>query len=65
VHATTSRAEPLCALWRPSALPALEAAFESGERAMHRAIGVVRSHPCAVDGAALVNVNEPSDLERR
>jgi len=62
VVARSGRLEPLCALWWPSAAGPLAAAFDAGERAVHRAIAGMRVQEVAVDGAALVNVNQPDDL---
>ncbi|MFN6118460.1 MAG: molybdenum cofactor guanylyltransferase [Actinomycetes bacterium] len=62
VVARSGRLEPLCALWWPSAAGPLAAAFDAGERAVHRAIAGMRVQEVAVDGAALVNVNRPDDL---
>ncbi len=62
VVARSDRLEPLCALWWPSAAGPLAAAFDAGERAVHRAIAGMRVQEVAVDGAALVNVNRPDDL---
>lgn len=62
VVASTGRPEPLCARWSPSSLPALQARFDAGERAVHRAIADLRSVEVPVDAAALRNVNRPDDL---
>jgi molybdenum cofactor guanylyltransferase len=62
VVATSPRLEPLCALWLPRALPKLAASFGRGERAVHRALDELNVITVDVDGAALVNVNQPEDL---
>jgi molybdopterin-guanine dinucleotide biosynthesis protein A len=61
--ARTDRLEPLCAAWpRSSALPLIARAFESGERAVHRALARSAYIEVPVDPAALRNVNLPDDL---
>lgn len=58
----TDRPEPLCAAWSPAALPALEAAFEQGERSLRGVLDrIVVAHP-RVDRQDLTNVNTPRDL---
>jgi molybdenum cofactor guanylyltransferase len=64
VMARSDRAEPLCALWWPSALTALEQRFAAGERAIHRAVDGLRRLEVAVLAAAVRNVNTPTDLGR-
>jgi len=55
--------QPLCGSWRrDTCLPALLAAFDGGERAIHRAIAGLRVVEVALPAAALRNVNQPSDL---
>ncbi len=44
--ATAERLQPLCALWRPSVLPVIEAAFASGVRSVHGLLDVVRVSRC-------------------
>jgi molybdopterin-guanine dinucleotide biosynthesis protein A len=59
------RLEPLCGVWRiPSCRPVVEQAFADGERAVHRAVALVRHHTVAVRAPFLRNVNEPDDLAR-
>lgn len=61
--ARTDRREPLCAVWRrSSAAPALARAFDTGERAIHRAVGGLRVVDIEVGLRALTNVNTPDDL---
>lgn len=66
VPVVDDRREPLLAAWRPSIATApLEAAFEAGERAVHRAIGalrVVEVH--GLDPAEARNANRPADLRQ-
>jgi molybdopterin-guanine dinucleotide biosynthesis protein A len=62
VVADSGRPEPLCALWRPSSLVALERARDSGERAVHAVFASLRVREVAVDPAGLRNVNRPGDL---
>lgn len=65
VHAAGDRPEPLCALWRPSALRVLEAVFSAGERAVHIAIAQLNAVACPVDAVAVTNINRPEDLPKR
>lgn len=58
----TDRIEPLCALWLPSAAPALESAFGDGERAVHRAIAALVRVEVPMRPEALRNLNSPDDL---
>jgi molybdenum cofactor guanylyltransferase len=62
VCARTDRPEPLCAAWRPSALGALRVAFDSGERAVHRAWAGLARGEVPVDPAGLRDVDAPEDL---
>lgn len=64
--AHTDRREPLCAAWRRDvAGPVLSASFASGERAVHRAAAPLHTTDVRVDPAALRDVDEPDDLERK
>ena len=62
----TALIEPLCAAYRVArAGPALSGAFESGERAVHRALGELRVARVELDDwSVLRNVNRPEDLPR-
>ena len=60
--AHSDRAEPLCAVWSPSAAPLLQARFELGERALHRAIDGLDIVWVDVPKHELRNVNTPADL---
>jgi molybdopterin-guanine dinucleotide biosynthesis protein A len=63
-HADGHR-EPLVAAWRTAAAHrVLAAAFEAGERAVHRASGPLRAVDVPVDRRAVHNVNHPEDLHR-
>lgn len=62
VLATTDRDEPLCACWRPSALPELRRQFDQGERAVHRTLPSLNVSRVQVSPAVLRNVNSPADL---
>jgi molybdopterin-guanine dinucleotide biosynthesis protein A len=62
VVAATTRDEPLCACWMPSALDHLRQCFDGGERAVHRALTGLRVRRVEVPHAALTNVNAPGDL---
>lgn len=60
--ARSDRQEPLCAIWSQRAASLLRAQFESGERAMYRAIAGLDIAWVAVPARDLHNVNTPSDL---
>ena len=60
--AFSDRAEPLCAVWSERAVPVLRARFQSGERAMHRAIDGLDIAWVTVSSAELHNVNTQGDL---
>jgi molybdenum cofactor guanylyltransferase len=60
--AKTDRAEPLCAIWSARAAPLLQAQFDAGERAMHRAIGSLDVVWVGVSPSELYNINTPDDL---
>jgi molybdenum cofactor guanylyltransferase len=62
VVATTDRLEPALARWNGRALDRLTAIFETGERALHVALGQLDIVEVAVDPAAMRNVNAPGDL---
>ena len=62
VVATSSRLEPLCAVWLPSAQRHLRESFDGGERAVHRVLDGVRVRTVPVRPDALRNVNRPEDL---
>ncbi len=57
------RAEPLCAVWTADAVTSLRAKFDSGERAVHRAIDGLDIAWVPVAVADLRNVNTPGDLQ--
>jgi len=60
--ARTDRLEPLCGAWRRAAAATLRAAFDDGERAIHRAVRRLDVVTVVVDAAVLRNVNQPADL---
>ena len=60
--AFSDRAEPLCAVWSDRAVPVLRARFQSGERAMYRAIDGLDIAWVTVVATDLHNVNTPGDL---
>ena len=62
VVARTRRREPGCALWRPSSHAAVRAAFDSGERAVHRVLDGLRTVEVDLPESALRNINAPGDL---
>lgn len=62
VMAHTDRPEPACALWRPSARPAVDAAYAAGERAIHRVLDRLAVVEVGLPGTALRNINVPADL---
>lgn len=63
-------AEPLCAIYRASALPAIRAALAAGELAMHAALERLRVRVMPVGDVAKIgdpallfrNINSPADL---
>ncbi len=59
---STSRLEPMCALWSMRARSDIAAAFESGERALHRIISGLDHVTVPLDDHALRNINAPDDL---
>ena len=64
--------EPLCAVYRTTAIPKLQAFLETGQRAAHKAVATLNA--CIVREAELraldpalacfINLNTPQDLER-
>jgi len=62
VVARSSRLEPLCALWQPSAAAKLQVVFDGGERAVHRAIVTLDVAEVDLPDSVLTNVNAPDDL---
>jgi len=63
--ARAERLEPLCAAWRVSRCrAALHAAYDGGERAVHRAIAALDPVEVAVAPLAVANANTPADLRR-
>ncbi len=64
VVARTRHREPACALWRPSSRSAVGAAFDAGERAVHRVLDSLVVVEVTLPAAALRNINAPGDLDR-
>lgn len=62
--AATDRLEPMCALWDVSSVDEVQAAFDEGERAIHRVIGRLPHVAVTVSGEALRNINTPDDIGR-
>ncbi len=63
--ARAERLEPLCAAWPVSRCRAqLRAAYDSGERAVHRALAPLDAVEVAVPPAVVANANTPADLRR-
>lgn len=60
--AFTDRAEPLCAVWSGRAAEVLRGRFESGERAVHRAIDGLDIAWVTAPATDLHNINTPGDL---
>jgi molybdopterin-guanine dinucleotide biosynthesis protein A len=60
----TTRIEPTCAVWRPRAAGRLREIFDSGERALHRAIERLESCAVEIEPGAVRNINTPDDLDR-
>ncbi len=61
-YAVTDRPHPLCAVWSPGALPAIEASFAAGIRRMGDLIATLRAREVSVPPQDVRNVNAPSDL---
>ena len=59
----TTRVEPMFAVWRTSALPAIEHHFERGVRALHRVIDELHVARHSIPASILRNVNRPGDLQ--
>ena len=59
-----ARLEPALAIWRAAASDRVCAAFDGGERALHRAMTSLDVVEVMVDEANLRNVNTPRDLAR-
>lgn len=62
VVAVSARREPLCAAWAPGARATLVQAFDAGERAVHRALELLRVGEVAVALDEVRNINTPADL---
>jgi molybdopterin-guanine dinucleotide biosynthesis protein A len=64
VVARTERIEPTCAIWSLRATGKLRDIFDSGERALHRAIEQLESCWVEIAPGAVRNINTPDDLDR-
>lgn len=63
VPVVDGRSQPLHGAWRRSARSELRAAFDRGERAMHRAIaGLASAEVHGIDPAALADADTPAEL---
>ena len=62
VVARSDRVEPMCAIWRTSAIDAVDAAFRSGTRSLHGLLDALEVVEVDVPGAGLANLNTPDDL---
>jgi molybdopterin-guanine dinucleotide biosynthesis protein A len=63
--ARAERLEPLCAAWRVCRCrDTLHAAYEGGERAVHRALAALDPVEVMVAPLAVANANTPADLRR-
>lgn len=60
--AVTDRLHPTCAAWQHRALPALQQAFDAGERRLLAALGALHVAQIQADAQDLANVNTPGDL---
>ena len=60
--AAVPRTGPLPGAYRHTALPVFERRIASGELALHRALGELRTRVVELDEAALRNMNEPGEL---
>lgn len=64
VVAMTHRLEPAFAVWNVQAIASIEAAFETGTRAMHEVLALFDVATVAIDANEMRNVNRPEDLLR-
>ena len=64
IVARTGQIEPACAIWRPRAAERLHEIFDSGERALHRAIERLESCAVEIEPGAVRNINTPDNLDR-
>lgn len=63
--AAGDRVEPLCAAWRISRCrPVIEAVYDTGERAVRRALAQLDRVEVAVPARVVANANTPADLHR-
>jgi molybdopterin-guanine dinucleotide biosynthesis protein A len=64
VVARSTQIEPTCAIWNLGATERLREIFDSGERALHRAIEQLESFAVEIEPGAVRNINTPDDLDR-
>jgi|TARA_R110002110_G_scaffold184877_3_gene391786 molybdopterin-guanine dinucleotide biosynthesis protein A len=62
VVAMTDRVEPVLAVWNLQTIAPLEAAFETGIRALHEVFALFRVATVAIDPGEMRNINHPEDL---
>jgi molybdopterin-guanine dinucleotide biosynthesis protein A len=62
VMARTEFLEPTCAIWSPTSLPHLRAAFADGERALYRVVDGLVTIEVEIAADSLRNMNTPEDL---
>lgn len=62
IVAHTGRVEPALVVWNRAAIDDLVTLFGDGERAVHRALGQLRTQSVTVASAALLNVNRPTEV---
>ena len=60
--ARTDRVEPMCAVWRSTALTEIQASFDNGTRSMHRILDGLLVEFVTLDGDVVRTVNRPADL---
>jgi molybdenum cofactor guanylyltransferase len=64
VVAMTDRLEPAFAVWNVQTIDPIEAAFETGIRAMHDVLALFEVVTVAIDPGEMRNINRPEDLLR-
>ena len=64
VVAMTDRLEPAFAVWNVQTIDPIEAAFETGIRAMHDVLSLFEVVTVAIDPDEMRNINRPEDLLR-
>jgi len=64
VVAMTDRLEPAFAVWSVQTIAPIEAAFETGTRAIHEVLALFDVATVAIDASEMRNINRPEDLLR-